>query len=406
MAVFAYRAYRSDGSTEEGRLQAESADDALRSLARLGKKPFSFAQLDGSASTHGQRLGFLRLEHRRLPNITKFLADMAPLLQAGFHVDAALRIVAKAESNGAHGKWLTEVAGRLSEGRSLSEALISTPSFPGDVAAAISSGENSGKLDLVFVRLAAVYANRAKRRAEIRDALAYPIFVVLMFVCAVLVLTFFLVPALQPVFETSKVDVPLVIAALANVRTALSEYPHILLSSFAAGCASILVLARSGLMGRLIDRGIFRLPLIGHVIKDASAVRYLDTLGLLLGNGVPVSDALRLSADTCSRLVLKKRLLTAREQVTEGKPLHLALASTGMFDRAVIMLLELGEDSNTLPALVTRASVLVEARMKRSLDRFLVFLTPLITIVLGVLIGSLVLSVMSALLSINEIAVR
>lgn len=156
----------------------------------------------------------------------------------------------------------------------------------------------------------------------------------------------------------------------------------------------------------LEDKVQIRLPWIGQAIRNSAAARYLDTMGLLLANGVPAADALKLSAETCSRDALRRSLLTAREKVVGGEPIHRALSESGLFVAPVVTLLELGEASNSLPKLVARGSALLEADLKRSLDRFVVLLTPAITIGLGGLVGSLVIAVMSALLNINEIAIR
>jgi general secretion pathway protein F len=140
--------------------------------------------------------------------------------------------------------------------------------------------------------------------------------------------------------------------------------------------------------------------------RESAIVRYLDALSLLTENGVAMIESLRLAALTCSGPEIGERIQTVGSFVANGERLKTAFEKTSIFDGPTLTLVGIGEESNSLPLLLKRASVLVETRLKKSIDRMVTFLTPAITIALGLLIGGLVVSVMTALLSINDIAVQ
>ena len=143
----------------------------------------------------------------------------------------------------------------------------------------------------------------------------------------------------------------------------------------------------------------------GFARSEANA-RYLDAMALLLGNAVPMLEAMRLAAETAAAGSLRVRYLAARRSVSDGEPLWRAFDGTRAFPEFVLSLVRLGEESNNLAPMLARAGMTIEAQRQRRIARVLTLLTPAITIFLGLVIGGLVISVMTTLLSINEIAIR
>ncbi len=151
---------------------------------------------------------------------------------------------------------------------------------------------------------------------------------------------------------------------------------------------------------------LLRVPVAGMIIKHTTRARYLHSMSLLLSNGVPLHEAMRLSAVGAPVEKYKVNLENAREDVTGGMQFWRALENTKVFDESLISLVKLGEESNNLARIMGRAGVMSDTLMQRSISRILTFLTPAITIFLGLVVGTLVISVMTTLLSINEIAIR
>jgi general secretion pathway protein F len=404
MASFVYRAYISDGSLEAGVIEATDLRDATRKLAQAGKRAFSVAGVNGEVASGQGSAPWWRLQRR--PDTAKLLSELSVLLDAGFNVPAALRIFANAETSGNHRAQLLTISDEIANGKSFSEAISGLSGFSSAMGAMIASGESSGRIVEVISRMAEDHQYRAERRAAILGALVYPAFLIVMVIAAVLFLSLFLMPAIEPVFEQGSAQKPFIVAVFSGLGQFLSGNAiAVICVILISALGFILLLQRPA--GRLaIERIFLSLPLVGRLRRENAVATYLHTLSLLLENGVPMTEALRLAASTCAIPDMRSRLATVRDAVANGERFQEICRNAGIFTDATLTLIGIGEESNRLPALLKRASVLVEARVKRTLDRLVTFLTPAITIALGLIVGGLFVSVMTALLSVNEIAVQ
>ena len=328
------------------------------------------------------------------------------LLQAGFNAAAALRVLASAEASAPERARLERISDEIATGRSLSQAFTLLPGMTAEVSAAITAGEASGRIAEVVARMADIGKERALRRAAVRDALVYPGFLLLMVVAAFLFLSLFLMPAIEPIFESGTMAKPLVVSLLSAFGGIIREHGPAIASLGLAGAALLTLLANRPSGKALLSHVLLRLPVVGPLRRQAALLRFLDTLSLLSGNGVPLIEALKLAADTCPLPAIQTRLHAIRDYVASGERLQPAFAATKLFDAPTLTLVGIGEESNSLSPLLKRASGLIEARLKTRLDRIVTFLTPAITVGLGLLIGTLVVSVMTALLSMNQIAIQ
>lgn len=404
MTAFSYRAYLEDGSPEAGVIEAVNRRDASRKLAQAKKRPFVLVE---AATNKADFAGPKRFwEFTRQGDLTKLLSELSVLLDAGFNVAAALRVVASAESSARQRTRLLAISDQISNGKSLSEAFASLPGLPAEMSAMIASGESSGRIAEVIARMAEASQYRAERRAAITEALIYPAFLVLMVVGAFLFLSLFLMPAIEPIFDSGTIVKPTVVWLLSGFGALLAQHWPAAITLMLAAVALLLLMLRTPSFRLLISKISLGLPVIGRMRRDSAIARYLGTLSLLIGNGVSMIESLRLAALTCSGPEIGEGLETVRTSVSNGERLKSALEKTGIFDGPTLTLVGIGEESNNLPLLLKRAATLVETRLKKAIDRIVTILTPAITIALGLLIGALVVSVMTALLSINEIAVQ
>lgn len=403
MAAFNYRAYLTDGTTESGVVDALDQRDASRKLVQANKKPFLLKPASGGESAaRGQPWWKLQ----RAPDLAKLLADLAVLLQAGFNAAAALRVLASAQTSAPERARLERISDEIASGRSLAQAFAALPGMTEEVSATIAAGEASSRISDVVARLAESHKERALRRAALRDALIYPGFLLLMVIAAFLFLSLFLMPAIEPIFESETVEKPLVVTVLSAFGSMVRNHGLTMAGAGLAAAALIALLLNRPSGRAALSRIILRLPVVGPLRRQAALLRFLDTLALLVGNGVTLIEALKLAADTCPFPTVQARLHAIRDHVANGERLQPAFAASNLFDAPTLTLVGIGEESNTLNPLLKRASTLIEARLKTSLDRIITFLTPAITIGLGLLIGTLVVSVMTALLSMNQAAIQ
>lgn len=398
MTAFVYRAYRFDGTVESGTLEASTKQEAARKLSQQSRQPFFLAPAV-STSGSGNIGAFLTLSGR--VDIGRLFSELAVLLNAGFTIDAALNAAISGERDARRRADLQKVLESITGGRPAAEAFSILPGVTPDVTALLASGERSARLAIVCQRLADSYEARKKRRAAIVEALTYPAFLLVVMAGALVVLATVLAPALEPIFEGSDKAKPFTLSLLSTIGTAVTAYPFVFPAIATCGLLCFLLLSRSQGTRRSIASLTTKIPLVGSLLKSAAAARYLDTLSLLLGNGVPMAEALQLAANAN-----KAGFDTIGEAVANGSRLHAAMVESSLFDNTTTSLISLGEEANVLPTVLERAANLLSIRVSRRIDGALKLLTPALTVSLGLLVGSLVISVMTTILSVNDLALR
>lgn len=405
---FVYSAYQADGREESGEVEAPDQAAAVRELAKAGRTVFRIkpAQNSSKAAADLRNRLFQFADAGRLSQARLFL-DLAVMTEAGLTLPQALRALQAGESVSAQRNAIAAISASLSSGRSAAQSFAEIDGVSTQTVAIIASGERSAQMAHVLRAIATQMMEVEARRKEFREALAYPIFLIVMMLAALGVIIFVLVPSLAPVFENSGRPPPGIIGTLAAVRSAALE-PAVQV----AGLLFLALLASLGLdsvrskASPFFERAALSLPILGHVIHKNNSALYLGSLSMLIGGGTPVNEALALAADCNPLSRLRTNLKRVKDAVATGERLPQALAKTGQFDPKIISLLTVGDEVNRLPAVLARAAEILESEAKTTTARLLAAMTPAITIFLGLLVGGLIVSVMTALLSINEMAIQ
>jgi general secretion pathway protein F len=406
---FRYRAYLEDGRSQTGEFDAASKQDALRLLASKGLSVFELAD----AKTPVRAADYHSLKPSRSffasknVDFLKLFADLALLTGAGLTVTQSLRSMRSTETGAAQQSAVIGLLNKMGSGKSAAGSFAEIKGISQESLGMISSGENAGRLTEVFGALAAQYEERAKLKSQLLNALAYPLFLAVLMIAAILVLTFALVPSIAPIFENSGEPAPFIVAFLSSLRTSLTGGVAIVIFSAATLLLLLSLLPSIRVPAvAVFQRLIVNMPLIGPVIRKLAQARYLSSFALLIGNGAPMARALELSALSAVLPSFKPRLLGVRDSVSTGEKLPAALESSGLFDRRIVSLIAVGDEANQLPTVARRAAQILDSEAQNAIVRYTAMLTPLMTIFMGLLIGGLAVSVMTALLSINEIAVQ
>ena len=400
MKSFRYRAYAAGGLIEDGVLEAPSRDDAVRLLTKKGSKPFEISEQGTRPGS--QARPSLAMPGRRI-DLEALFRDLDVLMSAGFDIDAALG-AARSGRRPSEVRALDAALASLKSGGALAAGFARIPGISEDLLHLLESGESSGKVDQVVAVIAKALAARRASRDAMIEALVYPAFLMVMMLGAIGIITFYLVPALKPIFEGAPEKTPLILSVLSAVGD-FARHNFVVLSVIGLGAvASILLIWRSKSSSMAVLLMFLRLPALGPFLRDRAMSRYLGAAALLTGNGVPINKALELAVKACPLKALHPPLLKVRTRVVEGVSFVEGLAEARLLDDASLSILGIGEEANRLPQMLERAGYLLERRNAQTVDRALKILTPLITIVMGVLIGGLVISVMTSILSINDLA--
>jgi general secretion pathway protein F len=406
---FRYKAYLADAREKAGEIEAADKQDAMRQLNRQG---FTVFELEGAKPSKETVKNIRKSPRTFVLTTRRFIAaqlfsDLALLTGAGLTITQALRSMHSTENNIEQRNIIGQLLDNMSSGASATTAFGAIKSMPAENIGLIASGESAGKLHDVFQALSAQYEERAKIKSQLQNALGYPVFLFVLMIVAILVLTFVLVPAIEPIFQNADMPAPFVVSMLSILKRALtgdflSVGPFILILVLPL---TVMPASRQK-MRNYASSILLRLPFIKTISKKVALARYLSSLSLLILNGTTMSKALALAAASVSNPAMRTKLDAARDRVITGERLPSALEYSGLFDERLISLLAVGDEANRLPIVAKRASQILDSEAQTAINRLIAVLTPAMTITLGLLVGGLVVSVMTALLSINEIAIQ
>jgi general secretion pathway protein F len=398
MPQFRYRAVTPAGEVVTGEVEAPSHEEVIRRIEYLGHLP-----IDAKLATEGLIRGF-SLSAPRSRDVTIFLRQLALLLEAGLTLEAALQTLAD-DDNKAMARFAADLRSSISAGHSFAEALERHPAIIAPVyVAMVRAGEASGKLAGV---LRACVEDRTRKdllAERIASAIRYPLFLI----CAsVLILFFFLtyvVPQFADVFKDLGDRLNAGAAFVLAASTWLRDNLDLFLGGLMLAVVSVwLVLRKRERRGRLIGV-LARVPGISGPMRDRRTARLLGTLALLVANGVTLPAALKILRDIAAEPRSMAALDRLHDQVRNGRRFADALAETDLLPPLAVRMLRVGDETGDLPSIANHAAQFYEHRLGLGLDRLMGAIGPATIILVSIVIGTLIISIMSALLSITELA--
>jgi general secretion pathway protein F len=406
MPAFRYSAITATGELVKGTTDATNEAAVVLQLRRQGQVPArveqaapGFSIRDLLTMEFGRRRGLGRQE---VTNVTRELAIM---LDAGQDMDRALRFLVETAPNPRVAKVLDEIRQAVRDGSSLAAALTRHGgSFTRLYVGLVRAGEAGGTLAAILERLATLLERERALTATIQSAMIYPVLLLVAAIGSITLLLTQVLPQFVPLFEQNGVALPRPTQILIAVGAFVSKdglYVLLLL-------AALFVTARQALRmpgpRLLVDRWLLRLPVIGTLSRDIIAARFSRTLGTLVLNGVPLIGALGIVRDTVGNRAGIQAIDRATLSAKGGAGLAGPLGDSGVFPLRTIYLLRLGEETAQLGKMALRAAEIHEEKTRIGVQRLVSLLVPVITIVMGAAVASIVSSLLLAMLSLNDLA--
>ncbi|CCE00701.1 type II secretion system F family protein [Bradyrhizobium sp. STM 3809] len=406
MPRFRYQAYGTDGAFAEGTIEAASVAAADATLWAQGLSPFQMRSLDGGGTPWWNREITLGGGAAR-GDLLAFTREFSTLCSADIPMDDALRIV-QAQTSLARLKTLAAaLLADVLNGRPLSEAMHGQPRiFPADYVAVVRAGESGGRLAQVLSELAELLERRAEIRARIQSALIYPAMLIVLSLVTLAIIIGGVIPSMAPIFTQSGKPVPLTIQAMLALQAHWLEIVLASLAALALLGGSIGFAMTDAARRRRLDRLLLRLPLAGSFLLQQDTARFARTLGTMLSAGVPLIPATRSASEVVGNDHLRAGLEQAIEKVQQGTALHRALRETVALPAVALQMIAVGEEAGRLDRMLLRVAEMLEKQLQTRVDRFMAALTPAMTVGIALIIGALIMPVMTAVLSINDLAGR
>ena len=404
--TFHFRAGAPDGGVFTGQLKAGTSDEVLLRLRQRGFVPLRIGTAPLNGNWLHREIGPGQARRLSIAECEAFCRELALLLGAELPVSDALAVMAQAMARGSRPlRFATALRRNLRLGGSLAGAAESCGfALPADFLPVLRAGEESGSLPAALTMLAEAYAEAHRFARTWSAALAYPVLLLVVAGLVLLLLAFFVAPSLAGLFVSMDRPMPFAIAALSSVAATLSANPLavglvVVLVSCLIGGASASPPARAA-----IKALGFRLPIVGPVLAWSASRRFASTLRLYLKGNIAAAAALPSALTAAGFPRAERRSRALLDAVRAGGSLTAALAAARIMPPKLVQMIGIGESSGRLTEMLGAVVAEARSRLDQRMALLSALLAPVLILVVGGLIGTIIYSVFSALLELNEVA--
>ena len=405
MPRYRYEAVDSSGEMLRDVVEAPSAEAAVERLRDQGLLPLTVTEVRGGIFSlgGGQPLFSQRRALGRKP-LGLLTQQLANLLHAGMPLDRALTILISVSEDPQARTLLERVQEKVRGGSSLADAMEAQGAFSRFYLNMIRAGEAGGALEVVLKRLNEFLERSQALRETVTSALIYPLILLSVSALSVIILLTFVVPQFQQLFADAGKALPLATQIVIALGEGFRHY-------WWAGAIAVFFLG--ALLRQQLhnpqsrarwDRWFLRLPLFGDLIAKVETARLARTLGTLLGNGVSLLSALTIVRETLTNQVLAVAMDEVAEQVKTGHGLAEPLQEVGGFPQLAVQMIRVGEETGQLQEMLLQVADTYDSEVQTAVKRMLTLLEPAMILGLGAIIAGIIMSILVAILSLNELA--
>lgn len=427
MPRFIYKAKKGPTEVVQGEINAEDEDSALGKISAMGLIPIKLQaatpgmQVPAEPTPVTKKVSTAKKEKPEKPSapvkideakikiplkdLNIFTRQFAILLKANVQLLKSFQVLQIQTSNVKFKEVLKKVQNALKEGSSLSEALQLFPRIFNNIyVSLIHSGEVSGTLDKVMLRLADFAERDAEVRSRVKSALVYPIILFFVGVGTIFVLITFVMPRLMVVFEDLGTELPEITQFMLRVSDFCQAYWMFMLGGVAVLVVYVRSIGMSKTQKRMFDALALKLPVFGKLVEKAEIAKFLRSLQLLYENGIPLFQAVDVSANTVSNLIIQEELKKVPALLEGGETLAASLETVPYISSFVTNMVSVGEESGQLDAAVGETASFFETETNQFVKMGTSILEPLMILGVGIIVGFIVIAMLLPIFDIQAMA--
>ena len=402
MGAFEFVALDKSGKESKGLLEGDTPKHVRQILRERHLLPVSVTEVARKESGRRSSLSLRRgLSASELALLTRQLATLS---QAGLPLEEALLAVSQQNENPRTKSVLLGVRSRVMEGHSLADGLADFPqAFPELYRATVAAGEQSGHLDAVLERLAEFTETRQILQQQVRNALIYPIALVVTAVGIISFMLAYVVPKVVYIFENYDQQLPLLTRIMIGASDFIRDYWAVLIIGIVATVFGIRRLLREEGPKRRYHHLLLRLPIVSKLTRGINTARFTQTLSILAGSGVPILESLRIAAQVVVNVPMREAVEEASLRIREGAMISRSLAASRLFPPMTTHLISSGEASGRLEEMLHRAATNQEREVDGLVATLLGIMQPLLVIVMAAVVLLIVLAILLPIFEINTL---
>ena len=402
MANYHFKAVASDGKLRTGMLHAETEKWVAQELRKQGLTPV-YVGLEQKKSIDLKVPGF---GGNRRADVLFFTQELSTLLSAGVPLDRALSITSELTEKPAFRAVMSDVIRVLKGGKSLADSLATHPEYFSNLYInMVRAGEAGGSLASVFERLGEFERTRDDLRSYIISSMMYPALLAIVGMASIFFLLTFVVPRFATVFEQSHMKMPLPTQIMLEASKLVQSFGWMVIAGVIGLIAVMQAYIRTEAGKLSWDTLRLKIPVLGDALRKAETARFARAMSTLVGHSVPLVQAISISGAILNNRKISNSLESVMQGVKRGEGLAAPMRRTGQFPALAGHLLSVGEETGRLDQMFARMADIYETETKSAIRRFTSLFEPLVILVMGIIVGALILSMLLAITSINDIAV-
>jgi type IV pilus assembly protein PilC len=324
--------------------------------------------------------------------VTFFSRQMATMMASGVPMVQALEILSSGQKNPKFAQMIKTLRDDVSGGNAFSEALKAYPvQFNELYRNLVKAGEGAGVLDTVLDTIANYKENIETLKGKIKKALFYPAMVIVVAILVSSIMLIYVVPQFEDVFKNFGAELPAFTQLIVSFSRFLVSYWWIMLFAVVGSVVSfVFAYKRSPSFQHFLDRVILKVPVIGQIMHNSAIARFARTLATTFKAGVPLVEALESVAGATGNAVYEKAVWRIRDDVSVGYPVNMAMKQVNLFPHMVIQMSAIGEEAGALDSMLFKVAEFYEQEVNNAVDALTSLLEPMIMVIIGVLVGSMV----------------
>ncbi len=396
MPTYRYEAQQAGGALTKGLADADNPAELFAKLKQRGEYCITYSEAHADALTAQRSFGSKKLNTRELALVCRQFSTM---LNAGLTVIKCLDTLYRQAVKRPTREALMGVYEGVQKGLGLSIAMNQQGAFPSLLINMVESGEMSGSLDTIMMRMAEHFEKEHKLKSKVTNAMIYPIALMVTGVVVMMVLLGFVIPKFFTMFESMGAELPAITKMLLALSTFVQEKWLLILLVF-AGAVVVAVMAWKSKQGRRVISGaMLKLPFFGKLQKTIITARFSRSLATLFASGMSLITALEISTRVVGNAMLDFYMDSAIEQVRKGVSLSLVIEKVGVFPPMFSSMVSVGEESGALDDILYKTAVFYDDEADSAISAMVASIEPIMIVALGIVVGFIVLSVILPMMS-------
>jgi general secretion pathway protein F len=405
MPTFFYKATDTSGKIIDGTIEAKDESVVVDRLHEQGYYPI---QIGLPSATRGDLIseGRIKALLGRVggKDVLNFTQQLAILLEAAVPLDVSLSTLVELSRKGKFQNLVRKILEDVHAGVTFSDSLAKYPSvFSKMYVRMVRSGEASGNLSTVLSYLAEFLERSQRLREEIISALIYPILITLVSLGAIGILITTVVPRFATIFENMGQQMPMTLSVLILLSEGIKSYWWAGLGTLSAGILLYRHFIKDPEIRLTLDSWKLKIPLVKNFVQGKEVARFSRTLGTLIAGGVPLLPALQIVREVVENTYIASQVRSISERITEGQNISRPLGESQVFPPMAVRMLAVGEEVGKLVEMLFKIADIYDEEVRRTLNRFIRLIEPLIIVIMGLIVGLLVYSIATSIFSISNI---